>query len=180
MKNSILVKRYAQGLTGALRDEAECTSVSRELAGFWELLSTHSTLKETLANPFVEARRKAKVIRDILARSGFMDKTLRFLLLLLDHKRLHLLGDILEMLPVFWNERQGVATFEVRSAVALAEAQKRRLAATLERLEGRPVFLRYSIDPELLAGFSLRRGNVIYDGSLSGHLARIKQRIREG
>jgi len=180
MKNLILVKRYAQGLVGALKDEPEFIAVSREVAEFRELVSAHGALRGTLASPFVAARKKAQVIRDVLARSGFTDKTSRFILLLLDHKRLDLLGDVLETLPVLWNERRGVATFEVSSVVTLAEAQKRRLKAELERLEGGPVFLRYSIDPGLVAGFSLQRGNVIYDASLRGHLAKIKQRISEG
>lgn len=180
MKNPILVKRYTQGLVAALKDEPEFIAVSREVAEFRELVSAHGALRGTLASPFVAARKKAQVIRDVLARSGFTDKTSRFILLLLDHKRLDLLGDVLETLPVLWNERRGVATFEVSSVVTLAEAQKRRLKAELERLEGGPVFLRYSIDPGLVAGFSLQRGNVIYDASLRGHLAKIKQRISEG
>jgi F0F1-type ATP synthase delta subunit len=73
-----------------------------------------------------------------------------------------------------------VATFEVSSVVPLADSQKQRLQAELERLEGRPVFLRYSIDPALVAGFALQKGNVIYDASLRGHLAKIKQTISEG
>jgi ATP synthase F1 delta subunit len=180
MKNLILVKRYTQGLVGAIHDEHEFNAVHRELSEFRELVSTHGVLKGTLASPFVAARRKTQVIKDVLAVSGCMDKTARFVLLLFGHNRLGLLGNILEALPVLWNERRGVATFEVSSVVTLADAQKKGLKAELERLEGGPVFLRYSIDPGLVAGFSLQRGNVIYDASLRGHLAKIKERISEG
>jgi ATP synthase F1 delta subunit len=180
MKSLILVKRYAQGFVGALKDESEFVAVSRELAEFQELLSAHGALKETLASPFVSARKKAQVIREVLAHSGFSDKTTRSILLLLEHGRLDFLGNILEALPVIWNERRGVATFEVSSVVTLADSQKKRLQAELERLEGRPVFLRYSIDPALGAGFSLQKGNVIYDASLRGYLAKIKETISEG
>ena len=180
MKSPILVKRYTQGLAGALKDESEFIGISRELAGMQELLSGHGVLNETLASPFVAARKKAQVIKDVLAQSGFTAKTSRFILLLLEHSRLDLLGDILEALPVIWNERRGVATFEVSSVVALGDSQKQRLQAELERLEGRPVFLRYSIDPALVAGFALQKGNVIYDASFRGHLAKIKQAISEG
>jgi F-type H+-transporting ATPase subunit delta len=180
MKNPILVKRYTQGLAAALKDETEYATVIRELAEFRDLASGHGALKATLENPFVDARKKVQIIEEVLAGSGFADKTSRFILLLLDHKRLAFLGDVLEGLPVVWNERRGVATFEVSSVVALAETQKVRLRAELERLEGRPVHLRYSIDPGLVAGFSLRKGNIIYDASLRGHLERIKQKISEG
>jgi ATP synthase F1 delta subunit len=180
MKNPILVKRYTQGLVGALEDEREFIEVSRELAGFQELLAAHGALHEALASPFVAARKKAQVIKDVLSRSGFGEKTSRFILLLREHGRLELLGDILEALPVIWNERRGVATFKVSSVVALAESQKQRLQTELERLEGRPVFLRYSIDPALVAGFALQKGNVIYDASIRGHLAKMQQTISEG
>jgi len=180
MKNPILVKRYTQGLAGALKDGSEYAAVGRELAEFREFASTHEGLKAALENPFVDARKKAQVIEDILAGSDYTAKTARFILLLLDHKRLDLLGGVLEALPVVWNERRGVATFEVSSVVPLAEAQKARLKEELERLEGRPVHLRYSINPGLVAGFSLRKGNIIYDASLRGHLERIRQKISEG
>lgn len=180
MEKLILAKRYTQGLVGALKDEPEFLAVSRELAEFCELLSTHGALKDSLASPFVAARKKAQVIKDVLAHSGVTDKTSRFVHLLLEHNRLGLLEDILEALPALWNERRGVATIEVSSVVALADAQKKRLQAELERLEGRPVSLRFSIDRGLLAGFSLKKGNLIYDASLKGQLARIKERISEG
>ncbi len=180
MKSPILVKRYTQGLVGALQDEPEFIDISRELADFQKLLSGHGVLNETLASPFVAARKKAQVIKDVLAQSGCTAKTSRFVLLLLQHGRLDLLGDILEALPVVWNERRGMATFEVSSVVALADSQKQRLQAELERLEGRPVYLRYSIDPSLVAGFALQKGNLIYDASFRGHLAKIQQTISEG
>jgi F-type H+-transporting ATPase subunit delta len=180
MKSPILVKRYTQGLVGALEDEREFTGISRELAEFRELLSAHGVLNEALASPFVAARKKVQVIRDILAKAGFAEKASRFILLLAEHGRLGLLGDILEALPVIWNERRGVATFEVSSVVALTDSQKQRLQAELERLEGRPVFLRYSINPALVAGFALQKGNVIYDASIRGHLTKIQQTISEG
>ncbi len=180
MKNLILVKRYTQGLVGALQDEQEFNAVHRELSEFRELGSTHGVLKGILASPFVAARKKTQIVKDVLAVSGCTDKTTRFVLLLFGHNRLGLLGNILEALPVLWNERRGVATFEVSSVVTLADAQKNGLKAELERLEGGPVFLRYSIDPGLVAGFSLQRGNVVYDASLRGQLAKIKERISEG
>jgi len=176
----ILVKRYAQGLAGALGDDAEFAAVSRELAEFQERISSHAALKEILASPFVAARKKTRVIQDILAALDFQEKTRRLVLLLLENCRLGLLGDILEELPALWNERRGVTTFEVSSVVSLGEVQKKKLQERLESLEGRPVFLRYSIDPGLVAGLSLKKGNLIYDASVKGNLAKIKERISEG
>jgi F-type H+-transporting ATPase subunit delta len=73
-----------------------------------------------------------------------------------------------------------VATFEVSSVLALSEAQRRKLAEELERLEKRPVSLNYRVDPELVAGLSLKKGNLVYDASFRGYLSKLKEKIIEG
>jgi F-type H+-transporting ATPase subunit delta len=180
MKRQILVKHYAQGLIGALRDDLEFRQIAREIDAFHGLFSSRRDLGEVMANPFVAAKKKSRIIKDILAASSFSQKTSRFLTLLHGHNRLDLLGEILQSLPLFWNERQGVATFEVSSVVALSEVQKLKLAEELERLEKRPVSLNYRVTPELVAGISLKKGNLVYDASFRGYLSKLKEKIIEG
>jgi F-type H+-transporting ATPase subunit delta len=180
MKRQILVKRYAQGFIAALRDEREFRLALRELDAFKSLLAGHRELDKVMASPFVTAKKKSRIIKEILTASSFSQKTTRFLALLFDHNRLDLLGEILQTLPLFWNEKKGVATFEVSSVVALSEAQKQKLVEELERLENRPVSLNYRVVPDLVAGLSLKKGNLVYDASLRGHLARLREKIIEG
>jgi F-type H+-transporting ATPase subunit delta len=180
MRDPLLVKRYTHGLAGALRDEKEYAAVGRDLTDFRTLVSGNAELAKILASPFVPARKKAQVIKDILAVSGIGEKASRFLLVLLDHERLHLLDEILEALPAEWNEHRGVAVFEVSSVVPLDAAQKEKLRAELETQVKQPVYLIARLDPKLVGGLSLRRGNVVYDASITGRLAKLKERISTG
>ncbi len=180
MRSHILVKRYAQGLVGALRDQPEFDQVCRELRRFQELATGHKEFRELLASPFIPAKTKGRIVRDILAAASFSEKTSRFLLLLQEHNRIGLVEPILQALPVIWNERRGMATYEVHSVVSLSESQKRRLQEELERLEGRPVHLHFQVDPGIVAGLRLKKGHIIYDASVYGHLERIREKIIEG
>lgn len=180
MKSQILVKRYAQGLANALKDEGEYRTVEKELNAFSRALSSHEKLGSLMESPFLGHKKKRQIVEGILTSSSASEKSSRFLLLLLDHGRLHLLDDILDALPVLWNEKKGIVTFEVNSVVSLSEEQKETLSKQLERLEKKPVSLRYKIEPDLLAGLSLKKGNVVYDVSFKGQLARIKEKITEG
>jgi F-type H+-transporting ATPase subunit delta len=180
MKSQILVKKYTQGLVNALADEGEFNAVSEELSGFSTLISTRIDLENVLASPFVAAKKKKKIIKDVLAASSFSTKATRFIILLQEHGRLQLLEEILRALPVYWNERNGVTTFEVSSVVPLSDTQKKSLKAQLERMEKRPVDLAYKIEPGLVAGISLKKGNVVYDASIKGHLSKLKEKICEG
>ncbi len=180
MKSQILVKRYAQGWLGTLRSEAEYSARLRELCSVTELIAEQKGLQSVLLTPFVPASRKQKIARAILDRLSLHPINVRFLMLLLENERLDLLPEIVALLPDLWNENRGVSTLEVYSVVQLTESQKSILQERLEHIEQRPVALRFKLDPSLVGGLSLRKGNIEYDVSVKGSLERIREKIIEG
>lgn len=180
MKNPILVKKYTQGLVAALTDESEFRRVIGELEGFAGLVADREDLRRALVNPFLNARKRAGIAREVLERKGAAAKTVRLILLLAEHGRLELLPEIAAAAPEAWNERHGIVTLEVASVVPLTADQKVRLEAALELLEGKPVSLGYRIDPGIIGGLALRKGNLVYDVSIEGDLQRLKEKITEG
>jgi F-type H+-transporting ATPase subunit delta len=179
MRNQVLIRRYAQGLINSARSGQEFDAIHAELGEFDTFLSSQPKLQDTLQSPFLPATKKKEIAAQILERSKVGSKTKRFLLLLVENSRLMLLRDILDSLPVLWNEEQGIATFEVSSVVPLNENQKNRLEEKLAQLEKRPVALSYKLDHSLIGGLSIRKGNIVYDASIQGDLERIKQKIAE-
>ncbi len=180
MKTLVLIRKYTLGLANALKDDEEFTLIYRELSDFSGLLLSHPELSRILANPFIPLPKKRAIVQEVLTSAAAAAKTTRFMLLLLDHGRLSLLPEIVKNLPVFWNEKKGVSTFEVSSVISLSENQQEKLRQKLEQLEKRPVSLQFKIDPGLIAGLSLKKGNVVYDASLKGHLSKLRERICEG
>ena len=88
-----------------------------------------------------------------------------------------LLPEIVAALPEAWSEKHGVVTFEVASAVALAEDQIVRLTRTLEASEQKPVRLVFKTDPGLVGGLTVRKGHIVYDASVEGELAALQERL---
>jgi F-type H+-transporting ATPase subunit delta len=144
------------------------------------LIRSREDLRGVLANPFLNARKRVGIVRDIVNRMGCLDKTIRFLSLVVEHGRLENLPEIAAAAPGAWNEKQGVLTFEVSSVVPLTEDQKDKLKVELERLEGKPVSLVFQTDPAIIGGLSLRKKNIVYDVSVEGDLLRLKEKIQEG
>jgi len=177
MKDQILIKRYTQGLINSIRSDSEFKTLSQQLRDFCSLLERHKNLKDTLHSPFLPLNKKMQIVKEILAREAGADKINRFILLLLEHGRLPLLVDILEYMPVLWDERKGISFIEVTSAAPLTKHQKKQLKEKLELLEGKPVALKYKVDPKLLGGLSLKKGNIVYDASLRGSLESLKDKI---
>jgi len=180
MKNQALIDRYAEGLVLALADDADYARVEGELKGLCRLFDENKDLRRALSSPLLATGRKAEIVRDVLDRLALSDKTRRFVLLLMEHGRLGLLTDILDVLPAAWSAKQGIVSYEVTSAVPLDEVRKRRLAAELERLEGSPVRLTFGLDASVLGGLRVRKGNLVYDASIKGSLERLREHIMEG
>ena len=150
-----------------------------ELKQFDRFLAVHPELQDTLKSHFLPPPKKSEIAVQILERFSIGDKAKRFLLLLVENRRLELLPEILELLPVLWNEEHGITTFQVSSVIPLSPAQKKRLKEKLARLERRPVSLTYKMDPSLIGGLSIRNANIVYDASIQGDLERLKQKIAE-
>lgn len=180
MKNQTLVRKYAEGLAQALKDEREFESVGAEVRAFRDLFVSREDLRKALVSPFVNARKKAAVLKDVLAGSGTGPKASRFLSLLLQHKRLDLLPAVVDLLPEAWSDKHGVVSFEVTSAAPLTAGQKERLEKGLEASEKKPVRLVFKTDPVIVGGLAVRKGNIVYDASVEGQLAALKERLGQG
>jgi F-type H+-transporting ATPase subunit delta len=179
MKNQILTKRYTQGLVNSIKSDEEFSALARELSGFAALFQKHKKMREILANPFLPTSKKKQIVEAILAEKPVMRKASRLILLLVENNRVELLSDILESLPEAWNEKNGIYTFEVASVVPLTDDQKKNLEKKLELSEKRPVVLKFKIDPALVGGLWIKRGNMVYDVSIKGSLMKMKEKAYE-
>jgi F-type H+-transporting ATPase subunit delta len=177
MRNPALVRKYAEGLAQALVDREEYGSVGAEVRAFLDLFVSREDLRRSLVSPFVNAAKKKVILGEVLARAGTGPKASRFLALLLEHKRLEILPDIVAGLPQAWADKHGVLTFEVTSAVPMTAAQQSRLARNLEASEKKPVRLICRIDPAVVGGLALRKGHIVYDASIEGQLTALKERL---
>jgi F-type H+-transporting ATPase subunit delta len=179
MRSQILAKRYTQGLVSSVKDQKEFETLFQQLGDFFNLVLESEQLRQALANPFLPKTRKIQIGKEIVSGRKWAGKISRFILLLIENDRIGILGDIVESFPILWDERRGISTIEIFSAVPLKDVQKSRLKEKLEILERGPVSLKYRVDPELIGGLSLRKGNIVYDVSIKGSLDNLKEKIIE-
>ena len=66
---------------------------------------------------------------------------------------------------------------EVRSAVALSDDQKTRLATSLKAATGKDVDVKVILDPSVLGGVVTTIGDTVIDGSVRSRLAQVKTHI---
>ncbi len=169
--------QYATALADIALEQGAAEPVKKQLEDFGAAYEESAELRSVLSSPAVERTTKHGVIEKLAARLGASRIIRNFLFIVVDNQRTHLLPEILQTFETVIRQRQGMAEAEVTSATELTAAQKPQLQQTLERLTGRKIEAKYSLDPALLGGAVVRIGDTIYDGSLRNRLNQMRARL---
>jgi F-type H+-transporting ATPase subunit delta len=74
---------------------------------------------------------------------------------------------------------QNVVRAEVTTAMPLPDDRAQQLQQSIARATGRTVTLSTRVDPSIIGGLVARVGSTVFDGSVTSHLQRMKQRLEE-
>ena len=180
MTLSAVATRYANALADVVTAPASPLTPARaieELRAFEAAMVESNALRQALATPAVPGSRKKAVIGRIAERLEISRITRNFLFVLVDHRRVMVLEDIIRALETALDERLGLARADIMAPAELTEPQRAALQARLEHLTGKRIRPYFSIDPSLLGGVVARIGSTIYDGSVRGRLHSLERRL---
>jgi F-type H+-transporting ATPase subunit delta len=169
--------QYANALADIVLEQGAGEPARKQLEDFAAAYAESAELRNFLASPAIGRPEKHGVIEKLVARLGASRIIRNFLFVVVDNQRAHLLPEIVDTFEHVLQQRQGVAEAEVVSAVELNSKQKSTLQQTLERLTGKKVQAKYTLEPGLLGGAVVRIGDTIYDGSVKNRLDLLRARL---
>lgn len=180
MTLSAVAARYAHALADVITAPGSTLAPPKaleELRAFEAVLAESRPLHEALATPAVPGSRKRAVVGRISDLLGISRIVRNFLYVLVDHRRVGLLSQIIQMLDVTLDERLGFARAEIAAPMELSEPQRTAISAKLQQLTGRRIRARYAVDRALVGGVVARIGSTVYDGSVRGRLENLGRRL---
>lgn len=180
MISSAVVNRYASALADVVlapNSGVEPAQAVDQLRAFSDALASSPQLRAVLATPAIPVAKKRAVIKDLAAKLGLATIVRNLVLVVNDHRRISGLPQIASAFEGMLDERLGFVRAEVRSAFSLNDKQQGELAEQLGRLAGKRVRPRFAIDPDLIGGVTALIGSTVYDGSVRGQLADIRDRL---
>jgi F-type H+-transporting ATPase subunit delta len=169
--------QYANALADVALAQGAADAALKQLGDFAAAFGVSGELRNFLTSPGVPRETKHEVIEKIAGRIGAGKIIRNFLFVIADHRRTHILPEIVASFQEVIRQRQGIVEVEICSAIELSAAQKNRFAQTLERLTGKKIDAKYSLDPALLGGAVVRVGDTIYDGSVRSSLNEMRARL---
>jgi F-type H+-transporting ATPase subunit delta len=142
-----------------------------------DVVNSSRELRNVLQNPAVSREQKLKLLDSIIRHIGATKMLRNFLAVLIDHRRIGNIGDVLEQFKRELDRRMGIAEAKVSSVRELSSAERKSLEQQLAAITGKTVRATYSQDASLLGGVLVRVGSTIYDGSVQGRLQRMRQEL---
>jgi F-type H+-transporting ATPase subunit delta len=171
--------RYARALLDVATKESDPERAEQELATFVDLIGRHPDLERVLANPVVSASDKRVVVQQLVERLQMTTPTAKLLTLMATRGRLPLLPDLLDVYRERLMEHRRVVRAEVTTAAPLSPERAAQLQQRLASATGRAVTMTTKVDASIIGGVITRIGSTVYDGSMAGQLAKVRDRLAE-
>jgi F-type H+-transporting ATPase subunit delta len=179
MKHARVASRYAAALMGAAEESRAVDAVARDLDALRATLASSRELQRLLESPIVSPARKRAILKEIFG-ARFGPLTMEFLSLLVEKSRESALSAAIERWFAMRDERLGIVTVDVTTAVELSADQTRAITSALERTTGKTIRVRATTDAAIKAGLIVRIGDTVHDGSMRRQLERLRERLVTG
>ena len=175
---SDVAREYGRGLYLLAKEEGTVQTMLAEVRGVAAILGAEPDYISLLGN--LSLKREARVALIDAAFSGRATPHLVSFLKLLTERgyAAHIMA-ALAAFEALYREEEGIALAEVTSAAPLTEAERAALKERLDRITGKQCELSVRIDPTLIGGVRVMVEGQLYDGTVSGKLARFKRRLKE-
>ena len=153
-------------------------ATEQELADVVKTIEENEGFRKLLSHPKITVAEKKQMIEALFARE-ISATTGNFLNVVLDRGREKDLDQILASFIEMGNEVRGIADATVITAKSLKENEVKQLADAFGRQLNKKLRVKTEVNPALIGGVVVRIGDRLYDGSISGKLARLTQQIKQ-
>ena len=178
---SALPTKYAQAVLDLLPNatEPQLDAVLSEIGGFVAVYNSSEELRTALSSPAVPVASRRRVVDALVGRLQLSDLVRRFLLVVVEHGRMPLIGEIESSFEERMNERLGRVMADVSVASAPGDAQREAIRERLSAATGKQVRARFEVRADLLGGFRAQIGSTVYDASVKGQFDALRHKLGE-
>ncbi|MGI8710394.1 MAG: ATP synthase F1 subunit delta [Acidimicrobiales bacterium] len=170
------ISAYAEALLAVARAEGPLDEVEDELFRIAQVIRGNDELADKLADPHISVATRQQIIIDLLQDKA-TPVTVNLVSLVVGTGRIRQLPAMVDELLATAARQGDKEVAEVRSAIALTDDQKSRLADALTKATGKSVDVRVIVDPSLKGGVVAQVGDTVIDGSIRRRLEQLKNAL---
>lgn len=168
--------RYAKAILNFALDKKNEVEVNNDMLLIAKTVEESNDLKLLLNSPVLKSEIKKSALKAV-----FSDKvseiTLKSINLLIENKRLSILGDVAEKYTILYDELKGIQVAKVTSAIPLTETLNAKVLSKVKEITGKEATIESNVNPDIIGGFILRIGDIQYDASIANKLQVLKRQF---
>lgn len=161
---------------GGIGEQEQVVNELEAIVG--EVLSLDSRLQQIFASVLIAAEEKTSML-DRLFGGKVSTTTLNLLKVMARHKRLNLLRDVAKVSRKLWQDRSGRIPVELETANPLDATLENEILVAFGDVLGADPIVTQRVNPDLIAGFVIRVGDRVYDGSIQTRLEQMRLNMIE-
>ncbi|MCX6525393.1 MAG: ATP synthase F1 subunit delta [Actinobacteria bacterium] len=167
------ITAYADAAFAIAQAEGDLVEVEDELFRLGRVLESNDELRSALTDQHVPVSRRQQIIEDLLAGKA-TQTTLAIVSMIVGAGRAADLVKIANELVQRTASNSGQAVAEVRSAVALTDAQLTELTAALKARTNMDILVKNIVDPSVMGGLVTQIGDYVLDGTVRTRLNQLR------
>jgi F-type H+-transporting ATPase subunit delta len=168
---------YAQAWLDAAVNAGSADSVFAETQALAQVLAENISLWQQISAPVNTFSSVTDTLTALAQKLKLSQISANALRVIAENARLALLPLILEEFKTLYYEHKGIIEVQTESAIALSNAQQKRLQQILETKLGSPIVLACSVKPEVLGGLSIRYNSYLVDDTLKTKFEKVTKLI---
>ena len=176
MIDATVGRRYAHALFMAAREAEAVDAVEADLVAVRDLWESHPGMGKFLESPDVQIDEKKRFL-DSVFPEGVAELVRRFLVFLLEKKRVEFFPEAVREFRHIAEEHRGRWEAHVTAREALTDSQRGKLTRELGRLTGKDIRLVEKIDPGVIGGLRVRMRDRVIDRTVRSELVRLREQL---
>lgn len=172
----VIAQRYAKALFDLSCDRQNTDAVRQDMNRILQAMGSSVELVQFFDNPNISAVKRWVILEKIF--EGKVDTLVyRFILFLEQKRRLPFLRRIARAFEELFLEVNHIVRVKITTSIGLTAQHRDAVSKSLQSRFNKIIDPQLDVDPAILGGMKIQKGDEIYDYSLRTQLERFKERV---
>ena len=172
-------ERYSRALFEVSRDSDDLDKVENDIKNFKLIYDKNLEVRNFIKDPSQIITEQNKLVNLISDKLNFSKNVQKFLLLLIEKRRIFFVNKIIESFLRLCSQKRGEIKASLISSKELSQTELNDISTDLSKSMGSTLKFDYKVDKELIGGLKLQLGSIMIDTSIKNKLKKYEQAMLE-
>ena len=172
-------ERYSRALFEVSQDSNDLDKVENDIKNFKLIYDKNLEVRNFIKDPSQIITEQNKLVNLISDKLNFSKNVQKFLLLLIEKRRIFFVNKIIESFLRLCSQKRGEIKASLISSKELSQTELNNISTDLSKSMGSTLKFDFKVDKELIGGLKLQLGSIMIDTSIRNKLKKYEQAMLE-